>query len=95
MKQVFSTAAVAGVTSALSLREMFNKTVLGETYRFREGTAPSDGSNTKVIYSTNQDNTGYVPTTALKEWEWKINCHTIVNEDTGDTILIMTHKLKA
>jgi len=29
MKQVFATAAVAGVTSALSIRDMYNKFVYG------------------------------------------------------------------
>ena len=48
MKQVFATAAVAGVSSALSMQEMYNHFVYGGfTYRFREGAVDAD--STKVI----------------------------------------------
>ena len=50
MKQGFATAAVAGVTNALSISDMYNKFVYGGyTYRFREGAV--DAASTQVIAS--------------------------------------------
>ena len=42
------------------------------------------------------DDQGYEnPDQETEEFEWAIDLRTIVNEDSGDTILIMTHELKA
>ena len=90
MKQVFATAAVAGVTSAFSIREMYNKMVYGGTYRYRSGVDDPDGS--KVIAGITDD-LGYSVSQTKQPFEWEIDLRSIVNEDSGETILVMTHKL--
>jgi len=56
MKQVFAAAAVAGVTSALSVQSMWNKMVYGQTYRQRDGV--DDPLGYAVIASTLDDGFG-------------------------------------
>ena len=88
MKQVFATAAVAGVSSALSFTEMWNKTLTGLKYRQREGVIDPNGY--KVIANSVIDDLGY-DTIANAEFNWGIRVTSIVNEDSGDTIMILQH----
>ena len=97
MKKGFTAAAIAGVTSAFSMKSIISKMLpTSQTYRQRDGN--EDPLSTKVIASTADgifSSVAYTPANAQEDFSWSINCSTIVNEDSGDTILILTHMLTA
>ena len=47
------------------------------------------------FYNSSSTNGEYAPVNARQPFEWKIDLRSIVNEDSGETILIMTHILTA
>ena len=101
MKQVFATAAMAGVTSAWTASDMWNKMIFGgQTYRQRDGV--DDPASYVVVASTSDDgqygtfSPVYAPETGTQtkeEFVWALDLASIVNEDSGESILIMTNWL--
>ena len=79
-------STVASVTSANLFGTNWNKWYYGLDYRIREG--ETDADSTKVIFSNALNEDSNLTT---KTVSWTINLKSIVNEDTGESILIMTH----
>jgi len=98
MKQVFATAAMAGATSALSMYDEFHKMMMGQSYRQRDGA--DDPDSYQVMASTLDDGfyplADYAPETGVQTKEdfmWAIEIQSIVNEDSGESIMILTNYL--
>ena len=100
MKQVFATAAMAAVSSArMSMEEMYHSMLAGQSYRQRDGA--DDKESYQVMASSQWDDgagtwTAYAPETGTQtkqDFIWSIDLHSIVNEDSGESILVMTNYL--
>merc|ERR1719232_955011 len=100
MKQVFATAAMAAVSSArMSMEEMYHSMLAGQSYRQRDGA--DDKDSYQVMASSQWDDgagtwTAYTPETGTQtkqDFIWSIDLHSIVNEDSGESILVMTNYL--
>ena len=85
MKLALASTA-ASVTSASLFGKNWNKWYYGLDYRIREGA--SDADSTKVIFSNALNTDSGLDTNTVS---WSIELKSIVNEDTGESILIMTH----
>ena len=83
-------ASAASVTNAFDIGKSWNKWYYGLDYRIREGEV--DSGSTKTIFSDNQMDTG--SDTDNNQIKWQIELRSIVNEDSGESILILTHILK-
>ena len=83
-------ASAASVTNAFDIGKSWNKWYYGLDYRIREGEV--DSASTKTIFSDNRLDTG--EDTDNNQILWQIQLRSIVNEDTGESILILTHILK-
>jgi hypothetical protein len=69
MKQVFATAAMAAVSSAMSMEEMYQSMLAGQSYRQRDGA--DDAESYQVLASSQWDDgagvwTGYTPETGTQ-----------------------------
>lgn len=86
MMKALQAASAASLTSALDFGQSWNKWYYGLNYRVREG--ETDAASTQTIFSNDLDTAG----SNTKEVKWQINLKSIVNEDTGESILILTHE---